>query len=138
MSPRTALLVALVAAACLAPAVVRADDPWYLKLDVQLDDKTTGDIILRVEPDMAPLGAARLREIVDEGIWDNARFFRVINGFMVCCAEALLLWPLCHQVPEPVADRSLSRHTEHCRLPRPTGPVRHSRRALRGRRVARP
>lgn len=38
---------------------------------------------VEVYPDWAPLGAARVREIIDAGIWKAARFFRVVSGFMV-------------------------------------------------------
>merc|ERR1712178_101807 len=34
------------------------------------------------EPFVAPLGAARFRELIDSNFFKAARFFRVIDGFM--------------------------------------------------------
>ena len=38
--------------------------------------------MIEVHPDWAPLGAARLKEIVEQNVLDSARFFRVVPGFM--------------------------------------------------------
>ena len=46
-------------------------------------ETSKGDFIIEVNPEWAPLGAAQFKEIVEEGVFDDARFFRVIEGFMV-------------------------------------------------------
>ncbi len=45
-------------------------------------ETTKGDIVIEVDPQLAPVGAARLRELVSEGYYDGARFFRVLRGFV--------------------------------------------------------
>jgi cyclophilin family peptidyl-prolyl cis-trans isomerase len=49
-----------------------------------LDGKTgeTGSFVMEVHPDWAPLGAARMKELVDQKFFDEVRFFRVISNFM--------------------------------------------------------
>ena len=44
---------------------------------------SAGDIVVDVEPEWAPGGAARLRELVEDGFFDGARFFRVVEDFVV-------------------------------------------------------
>ena len=44
---------------------------------------SNGTFVVEVNPDWAPLGAARFEELVKVGFFDNARFFRVIPGFVV-------------------------------------------------------
>jgi peptidyl-prolyl cis-trans isomerase A (cyclophilin A) len=43
---------------------------------------SVGDVVVRVVPDWAPLGAARFRTLVESGFYDGARFFRVLPGFV--------------------------------------------------------
>lgn len=42
-----------------------------------------GEIVVEVNPEWAPRGADRLRALVEEGFFDGARFFRVVEGFVV-------------------------------------------------------
>jgi peptidyl-prolyl cis-trans isomerase A (cyclophilin A) len=42
-----------------------------------------GVFAVEVNPAWAPNGAARFRELVDAGFYNDARFFRVISGFVV-------------------------------------------------------
>lgn len=46
-------------------------------------ETSKGDFVIEVHPDWAPLGAARFRELVENGYYNDCRFFRVIDGFMV-------------------------------------------------------
>lgn len=55
-----------------APAVFRANF-----------DTSKGGFIVEVTRDWAPLGADRFYTLVKSGFFDDARFFRVIPGFMV-------------------------------------------------------
>ncbi|MCA9016105.1 MAG: peptidylprolyl isomerase, partial [Planctomycetaceae bacterium] len=51
--------------------------------DYQVLLKTTkGDVLLQVHPEWSPKGAARFKELVELGFYDNCAFFRVIGGFM--------------------------------------------------------
>jgi peptidyl-prolyl cis-trans isomerase A (cyclophilin A) len=46
-------------------------------------DTSRGPFVVEVHRDWAPLGADRFYNLVKNGFYDNARFFRVIGGFMV-------------------------------------------------------
>ena len=46
-------------------------------------DTSKGTFVIEVHRDWAPLGADRFYNLVKNGFFDNARFFRVIEGFMV-------------------------------------------------------
>jgi len=46
-------------------------------------ETTKGDVIIEVHPEWAPLGAAQFRKAVEEGVYNDAKFFRVVKGFMV-------------------------------------------------------
>jgi peptidylprolyl isomerase len=41
-----------------------------------------GDVVIRLRPDLAPQHVARIRELAQEGFYDNVVFHRVIPGFM--------------------------------------------------------
>ena len=52
-----------------------ADEFLTLSLD-------TGDVRIRLRPDLAPGHVARIKELVQEGFYDGVTFHRVIPGFM--------------------------------------------------------
>jgi len=41
-----------------------------------------GDVVIRLRPDLAPQHVARIKELTQEGFYDNVVFHRVIPGFM--------------------------------------------------------
>lgn len=65
-------------AAAPVDAEPAGDGTFRVKLET-----TKGDIIIECRPDWAPIGAARMKEAVEAGVYDDAAFFRVIDGFMV-------------------------------------------------------
>jgi peptidyl-prolyl cis-trans isomerase A (cyclophilin A) len=62
------------------PAALNEQAPPVYKVKV---DTSKGSFVLEVHRDWAPLGADRFYNLVKNGFYDNARFFRVISGFMV-------------------------------------------------------
>ena len=48
-----------------------------------LFETTAGDFVVQVHPDWAPRGAARFKELVEDGFYNECRFFRVVPNFMV-------------------------------------------------------
>jgi peptidyl-prolyl cis-trans isomerase A (cyclophilin A) len=46
-------------------------------------ETTKGNFTIAVNPEWAPLGAARFTELVSSGYYDGAKFFRVLPGFVV-------------------------------------------------------
>jgi peptidyl-prolyl cis-trans isomerase A (cyclophilin A) len=51
------------------------------RFSVELET-TRGPIVVEVDPTWAPLGAARFRELVEAGFYDDVAFFRVVPGFV--------------------------------------------------------
>src|SRR5262245_6708177 len=82
-----ALAFGLVAASSAAgagnlsdPAALNAKAPAVYKAKF---DTSKGPFVIEVHRDWAPRGADRFYNLVKNGFFDNARFFRVIEGFMV-------------------------------------------------------
>lgn len=59
----------------------------YAKMSVSFTDKDgvarTGDIVIELRPDCAPLTVANFKKLVSEGFYDGTDFFRIIEGFMI-------------------------------------------------------
>jgi peptidyl-prolyl cis-trans isomerase A (cyclophilin A) len=81
-----ALLLALFVAAPVCaqslanPAALTAQAPATYKVKF---DTSKGAFVVEVHRDWAPLGADRFYNLVKNGFFTNARFFRVVSGFMV-------------------------------------------------------
>ncbi|HYR43020.1 MAG TPA: peptidylprolyl isomerase [Terriglobia bacterium] len=67
-------------AALKNPAALTEMAPAMYKVDF---DTSAGMFVMEVHRDWAPNGADRFYNLVKNGFYDNARFFRVISGFMV-------------------------------------------------------
>src|SRR5262249_26116109 len=80
------LLLALVVAAPAYsqnlgnPAALKEQAPPLYKVRF---DTSKGPFVVEVHRDWAPNGADRFYNLVKNGFYDDARFFRVISGFMV-------------------------------------------------------
>jgi peptidyl-prolyl cis-trans isomerase A (cyclophilin A) len=61
------------------PAALKAVAPAEYKAQFTT---TKGDFVIEVHRDWAPLGADRFYNLVKNGFYTNASFFRVIDGFM--------------------------------------------------------
>ena len=51
-------------------------------------ETSKGEIVLEVHEDWAPVGAAHFIELVEDGYYDGAPWFRVIEGFVAQCGVA--------------------------------------------------
>src|SRR6267154_665468 len=66
--------------ALLNPAALKAKSPDIYKAQFTT---TKGDFIVEVHRDWAPVGADRFYNLVKNGFFNDAAFFRVMPGFMV-------------------------------------------------------
>ncbi len=84
VSSRRAVLGAAAAAplASFAPPSLAAGDVTTVRFDVQLSAEKSASFDVEVNPEWAPLGAERFLTLVDNGFYDDARFFRAIDGFV--------------------------------------------------------
>jgi len=65
--------------------ISEAPDEAWRTLDPEntvLMDLPTGTVYVELRPDLAPVNAGRIRELVREGFYDGLRFHRVIEGFV--------------------------------------------------------
>jgi peptidyl-prolyl cis-trans isomerase A (cyclophilin A) len=66
--------------ALMNPAALKEQAPALYRVDF---DTSKGPFVVEVHRDWAPIGADRFYNLVRNGFYDDARFFRVIEGFMV-------------------------------------------------------
>jgi len=59
------------------------DSSFRVRFEVSISPKRISSFVIEVYPDWAPLGAARFREIIEENIWKNGRFYRVMPSTLV-------------------------------------------------------
>jgi peptidyl-prolyl cis-trans isomerase A (cyclophilin A) len=62
------------------PAALKEQAPATFKANL---DTSKGPVVIEVHRDWAPNGADRFYNLVKNGFYDDARFFRVISNFMV-------------------------------------------------------
>src|SRR6187200_1158372 len=62
------------------PAALTEQAPATYKVNL---DTTKGPIVIEVHRDWAPIAADRFYNLVKNGFYDEARFFRVVPNFMV-------------------------------------------------------
>lgn len=56
--------------------------PFRVKMEVALDSSTSGEIIIEVLPDWSPMAAQRFHELLEDNFFSNAKFFRVLPGYV--------------------------------------------------------
>jgi len=67
--------------AMLVPAAT-ALEPYKVVFHLaNLENGVSGDVVVEVHPDWAPLGAQRFAELLDQRFFDNNKFFHVVTGF---------------------------------------------------------
>jgi len=76
------MMLAASALSCAAQTAAQTPAPVPDVYRVKFDT-SKGDFTIEVTKAWAPLGAARFYKLVQRKFFDNARFFRVISGFMV-------------------------------------------------------
>jgi peptidyl-prolyl cis-trans isomerase A (cyclophilin A) len=71
---------AAISRALMNPALLKARAPESFKARFTT---TKGDFVVEVHRDWSPLGADRFYNLVKNGFFNNAHFFRVVSGFVV-------------------------------------------------------
>ena len=80
-------VLVLVAVAATAKKAAAQDGVFYAKfevanLDGQPGDDHKGSFVMEIHTDWAPLGVARMKELLETDFFSGVRFFRVIDNFM--------------------------------------------------------
>ena len=69
-----------------APLMDPSDPLWQTAAPAEFRarfETTRGEFVIRVEREWAPIGVDRFYQLVRAGFFDDSRFFRVIEGFIV-------------------------------------------------------
>lgn len=82
-----ALIIAVVTL-CLTVVGCKGDSaPKYVTMTVQYVDangeQQTGDIVIKLRPDVAPITVKNFEDLVSSGFYDGLTFHRVCSGFMI-------------------------------------------------------
>ena len=72
------LIIAALTAMAVAPAAAQTQDPE----NTLYMDLTSGRVVIRLRPDLAPEHVKRLKQLAREGFYNGVVFHRVIEGFM--------------------------------------------------------
>ena len=75
------ILAFALALVCAAPALAQAPAGLDPQNTVYLDTKN-GRVVIKLRNDLAPGHAARIKQLVREGFYNNVPFHRVMDGFM--------------------------------------------------------
>jgi peptidylprolyl isomerase len=75
------ILAFALALVCAAPALAQAPAGLDPQNTVYLETKN-GRVVIRLRNDLAPGHAARIKQLVRDGFYNNVPFHRVIGGFM--------------------------------------------------------
>ena len=123
------------------PAALNEPAPPTYKVQF---DTSKGSFVVEVHRDWAPNGADRFYNLVKNGFFDNARFFRVITGFMVQFGingdpKLSAVWREAHIKDDPVNQSNCARrhHLRHRRPQYPHHPGVHQLRRQLPRSTAR-
>ena len=80
-----AFILVAIAVAVIANAIINR--PVYVSMTVSYTDNNgqthTGDIVLKLNPKVAPITVANFKKLVGEGFYNGLNFHRVIKGFMI-------------------------------------------------------
>ncbi len=56
--------------------------PYQIAFHVALDETETGEIVIEVYPEWAPLAVERFEQLLQDDFFTNAKFFRVLPGYI--------------------------------------------------------
>jgi len=73
----------LAAVAGKAKAEEGSGGVFNVEFEVQLTADKTDKFVIEVHPEWAPLGAEQFKKLVTDGFYNDCRFFRVVEGFVV-------------------------------------------------------
>jgi peptidylprolyl isomerase len=77
------LLTCLVLALCVLSSGACSDQKGAASDgDLLVIETKTGDVVIKLRPDLAPKHVERVKQLAKEGFYDGLKFHRVIPGFM--------------------------------------------------------